>query len=65
MKTHPEVLEDTNKLAEIVFARSTTVTVEDGKIKLDKIIAYYTEKLKATASAASKQKGSYCTALFY
>lgn len=50
-------LDDINTLAEIVFGKSTNISVEDGAKKLKVIIGYYQDILEASNSSEVKYDG--------
>ena len=55
--SHKEEIENTTKLAEQVFSKHPSISVEEGAKKLQKAIDYYKDCLTATKSAVCKKKG--------
>lgn len=53
-------IKDTEVLAKMVFKNSTKITVEEGKAKLEEILSYYKDALKAAhAKMISSKEGLF------
>ena len=55
--TNREEIKDIKKLAQLVFGKSSSLSVEEGIEKLEKIIGYYSDFLQASKSAVCEEKG--------
>ena len=57
--THKDAIKDPTKLAELVFSKHPSISLEDGTKKVQQALEYYKDCLSATQSALCKDRGKY------